>query len=85
MQPSPDMGALHGLRHRHRFLLQSHSRRSSTSSTCISFRSRSWWMARSITVTSRGRRPTLSKFYTMMREGKVITTSLPNLKDSASC
>ena len=30
----------------------------------------------------KGERTDLKQFYTMMREGKVITTSLPNLKDS---
>ena len=30
----------------------------------------------------KGEKTDLSQFYTMMREGKVITTSLPNLKES---
>lgn len=30
----------------------------------------------------KGHKTDLKQFYTMMREGKVITTSLPNLKDS---
>ena len=30
----------------------------------------------------KGQKTDLKQFYTMMREGKVITTSLPNLKDS---
>ena len=57
-------------------------RRSSTSSTYISFRSTFMVDGEEHHSYLKGQKTDLKQFYTMMREGKVITTSLPNLKDS---
>ena len=57
-------------------------RRSSTSSTCISSRSTFMVDGEEHHSYLKGHKTDLKQFYTMMREGKVITTSLPNLKDS---